>query len=115
MQDRCRNEKLYVASGFAASNGCGAVPYAQDVRQIVRTIRSGGRRVVLIQHSEQERGQFGMWAERRCDAIDDDAIRHMRYPRPRYGTTSWGGTQAPSGGVPVCQNTSIGMPPRGYQ
>ncbi len=36
-------------------------------------------------------------------------------PRPRYGGTPWSGTQAPSGGAPVCQNTSIGMPPRGYQ
>ena len=36
-------------------------------------------------------------------------------PRPRYGATSCGGIQAPSGGAPVCQNTSIGMPPRGYQ
>ena len=31
------------------------------------------------------------------------------------GATSCGGIHTPSGGAPVCQNTSIGMPPRGYQ
>jgi hypothetical protein len=36
-------------------------------------------------------------------------------PRPRYGATLWSGTQTPFGSRPVCQNTSIGMPPRGYQ
>ena len=38
-----------------------------------------------------------------------------RQPRPRYGATPVSGTQAPSGAGPVCQNTSIGMPPRGNQ
>ena len=38
-----------------------------------------------------------------------------RYPRPRYGATPCSGSHTPSGGAPVCQNTSIGMPPRGYQ
>src|SRR5690606_7399625 len=36
-------------------------------------------------------------------------------PRPRYGATPWSGSHSPSGGGPLCQNTSIGLPPRGYQ
>src|SRR6187549_3468799 len=36
------------------------------------------------------------------------------YPRPRYGATPCSGTHMPLGSLPVCQNTSIGMPPRGY-
>lgn len=35
--------------------------------------------------------------------------------RPRYGATPVSGSQIVFGGSPVCQNTSIGMPPRGYQ
>ncbi len=31
------------------------------------------------------------------------------------GGTPWSGTQTPLGSFPVCQNTSIGIPPRGYQ
>jgi NAD(P)-dependent dehydrogenase (short-subunit alcohol dehydrogenase family) len=37
------------------------------------------------------------------------------YPRPRYPGTSCVGIQTPSGGAPLCQKTSIGIPPRGYQ
>src|SRR5262249_34073308 len=36
-------------------------------------------------------------------------------PRPREGATPWRGSQTPAGSLPACQNTSIGMPPRGYQ
>ncbi len=36
-------------------------------------------------------------------------------PRPRYDATPCSGNHSPRGGGPVCQNTSIGMPPRGYQ
>ena len=35
--------------------------------------------------------------------------------RARYGATPWSGTHTPFGCLPRCQNTSIGMPPRGYQ
>jgi nitroreductase len=35
--------------------------------------------------------------------------------RPRYVSTPWSGNQRPSGAGPVCQNTSIGIPPRGFQ
>ena len=31
------------------------------------------------------------------------------------GRTPWSGTQTSFGSLPACQNTSIGMPPRGYQ
>jgi len=41
--------------------------------------------------------------------------RELPYPRPRYGATPWSGSHRPAGGVPVCQKTSMGMPPRGYQ
>src|SRR5690606_11414940 len=37
------------------------------------------------------------------------------YPLPLYDGTPWSGIHNPAGGAPVCQNTSIGMPPRGYQ
>ena len=36
-------------------------------------------------------------------------------PRPRYDGTPCSGIQSPAGALPVCQKTSIGMPPRGYQ
>ena len=39
----------------------------------------------------------------------------LAQPRPRYGATPWSGSHRPSGGGPLCQKTSIGMPPRGYQ
>ena len=39
----------------------------------------------------------------------------LAQPRPRYGDTPWSGSHRPSGGGPLCQKTSIGMPPRGYQ
>ena len=38
-----------------------------------------------------------------------------RVQRPPYGATPWSGSHRPSGGGPDCQNTSIGIPPRGYQ
>ena len=41
--------------------------------------------------------------------------RCAAHHRPRYGGTPWSGSHSPLGGAPVCQNTSIGMPPRGYQ
>ena len=34
---------------------------------------------------------------------------------PAIGRDALSGTQTPLGSLPVCQNTSIGMPPRGYQ
>ena len=39
----------------------------------------------------------------------------LRYPRPRYGGTPWSGSHIPAGNLPVCQKTSMGIPPRGYQ
>jgi len=33
----------------------------------------------------------------------------------RYGGTPWSGRNTFFGNSPVCQNTSMGMPPRGYQ
>ena len=46
-----------------------------------------------------------------------DKLREVgtSHPRPRYVATPWSGTHNPSGTTPDCQNTSIGMPPRGYQ
>ncbi len=37
------------------------------------------------------------------------------HPRPRYGATPCSGSHKSAGAAPVCQNTSIGIPPRGYQ
>ena len=37
------------------------------------------------------------------------------HPRPRYGATPWSGSHRSAGAAPDCQNTSIGIPPRGYQ
>ena len=34
---------------------------------------------------------------------------------PLYAGTPCSGNHSPAGGPPVCQNTSMGMPPRGYQ
>jgi thiamine-phosphate pyrophosphorylase len=45
-------------------------------------------------------------------AIVADVPRH---PRPRQGATPGSGSHTFAGGLPVCQKTSIGMPPRGYQ
>ena len=35
--------------------------------------------------------------------------------RARSGATPWSGSHRFFGSSPVCQNTSMGMPPRGYQ
>src|SRR3954462_14182710 len=43
------------------------------------------------------------------------AARVIGQPRARSGGTPWSGSQTLRGGSPLCQNTSIGMPPRGYQ
>src|SRR4030088_555609 len=43
------------------------------------------------------------------------AIVAAAHPRPRYGTTPGSGSHTLAGSFPVCQKTSIGMPPRGYQ
>ena len=48
--------------------------------------------------------------------IQDNTKRWpRRQPPPAIGGTPWSGSQRPAGGAPVCQKTSIGMPPRGYQ
>ena len=49
----------------------------------------------------------------RCSSIRADS--DLGQPRARYGGTPWSGSQRSSGGFPVCQNTSMGMPPRGNQ
>ena len=51
---------------------------------------------------------------RRKIIVGFEATRKAQ-PRPRYGATPWSGSQTSAGQMPVCQNTSIGMPPRGYQ
>ena len=43
------------------------------------------------------------------------AIVAGAHPRAREGATPWSGNHTFAGNLPVCQNTSIGMPPRGYQ
>ena len=37
------------------------------------------------------------------------------YSRPRYALTPGSGAHTSPGSVPLCQNTSIGMPPRGWK
>jgi hypothetical protein len=37
------------------------------------------------------------------------------YSRPRYALTPGSGAHTSSGSLPACQNTSIGMPPRGWK
>ena len=47
----------------------------------------------------------------RAGAVDDD-LSSASAPIRRDALV---GQPSPSGGAPVCQKTSIGMPPRGYQ
>ncbi len=55
---------------------------------------------------------YGIEAEGESGGADAGRRAH---PRPRYVGTPCSGTQTPGGTAAVCQNTSIGMPPRGYQ
>ncbi len=53
--------------------------------------------------------------DREVSALVATLDRLTRYPRARYVATPWSGTQVPVGNFPACQNTSIGMPPRGWK
>jgi hypothetical protein len=83
--------------------------HRQRLKRKSSTVTSGTRLFV-------EGNSTSPWARRYRDLITTSTpSSNKTQPRPRYGATLWSGTQTPFGSRPVCQNTSIGMPPRGYQ
>jgi hypothetical protein len=121
----CQRCARWTAPPFASGTKTLVAETKQTVRKIRGTSSAAGmswsvserstenREISLSERPYERRNEFSHGLQ---DVRTLSSARcASNHPRPRNEAMPCSGSQTPSGNFPLAQNTSIGMPPRGYQ